>query len=358
MNFNFYLLKSFRILLLPFSLLYGLVIIIRNLLFDKNIFKSSSFNLPLICVGNVSVGGTGKSPMVEYLLRMLQHRYKIATLSRGYKRKTRGYALAGPGTTALEIGDEPMQFYTKFPNAAIAVGEERLEAVPQLLHDKPGTQVILLDDAFQHRSIKAGLNILLTDYSNLFTRDFFLPTGDLRDQRSSYKRAEIIVVTKCPATLTEEEKKSVTKEIAPSSQQKIFFCTTLYGHPYQIITRQERQVNTDDEILLVCGIANPKPLKNYLLEHSHTYYDQLYSDHHIFTIDDLQEIKKKFTEIAAEHKMIITTEKDAVRLMKFEAELNDLPLYVLPVEHFFLFEEGPLFEAGVVNFIENFSRIK
>ena len=358
MNFNFYLVKSFRILLFPFSLVVWLCITIRNWMYNKGYSKAATFNMPLICVGNISVGGTGKSPMVEYLLRMLGQEFKVATLSRGYKRKTKGYALANEATTALEIGDEPMQFYTKFPNAAIAVGEERLEAVPQLLHDKPGTQVILLDDAFQHRSIKAGLNILLTDYSNLFTRDFFLPTGDLRDQRSSYKRAEIIVVTKCPATLTEEEKKSVTKEIAPLSQQNIFFCTTLYGHPYQIITRQERQVNTDDEILLVCGIANPKPLKNYLLEHSHTYYDQLYSDHHIFTIDDLQEITKKFTEIAAEHKMIITTEKDAVRLMKFEAELNDLPLYVLPVEHFFLFEEGPLFEAGVVNFIENFSRIK
>lgn len=354
MNFNFYLLKSIRILLLPFSLLYGLIIIVRNALFDHNIFKSSAFNLPIICVGNISVGGTGKSPMVEYLLRLLQHHYQVATLSRGYKRKTQGYALAGPTTSALEIGDEPMQFHLKFPGVAVAVGEERLEAVPQLLHDKPGTQAIILDDAFQHRSIKAGLNILLTDCNNLFTRDFFLPTGDLRDQQSSYKRANILIVTKCPLNLTEAQRDKVVKEIKPLSHQKLFFCTTVYGQPYQIITREERPVNTDDEILLVCGIANPQPLKNYLLEHTHTYYEQLYSDHHIFTIDDLQEINKKFNEITAEHKMIITTEKDAVRLIKFEAELTDLPLYVLPVEHSFLFNQAQAFDEGVVNFIENF----
>ncbi|MCY7422170.1 MAG: tetraacyldisaccharide 4'-kinase [Chitinophagaceae bacterium] len=354
MNFNFYLLKSFRILLLPFSLLYGLVIIIRNWLFDKNILNSSGFNLPLICIGNLSVGGTGKSPMVEYLLRMLQHRYKMATLSRGYKRKTRGYALAGAGTTALEIGDEPMQFHIKFPGVAVAVGEARMEAVPQLLHDKPDTQVILLDDAFQHRSIKPGFNILLTDCNNLFTRDFFLPTGDLRDQRSSYKRADIVVVTKCPPNLSVEEKSSVAKEIAPLAHQKIFFCATVYGLPYQIISGQKREINLEDEILLVCGIANPKPLKNYLSHHAHTYYEQLYNDHHIFTIDDLNEINQKFKDILAQSKIIITTEKDAVRLMKFEAELKDLPLYVLPVEHSFLFNEGQAFEAGVVNFVINF----
>ena len=154
MNFNFYLLKSFRILLFPFSLLYGLIVIIRNYLFDKQFLKSTSFNLPIINVGNLSVGGTGKSPMVEYLVSMLKEKYKVATLSRGYKRKTIGYALANAETTALEIGDEPMQFHTKFSDVAVAVGEERIVAIPQLLHDRPDTDVIILDDAFQHRSIR------------------------------------------------------------------------------------------------------------------------------------------------------------------------------------------------------------
>src|SRR5690348_10148983 len=181
--FSNFFLKSFRILLLPFALLYWLGIAIRNWLFDKNISKSSGFGLPLICVGNLSVGGTGKSPMVEYLVRILKDKYKVATLSRGYKRKTKGYALANETTTALEIGDEPMQFHLKFPDVPVAVGEERIVAIPQLLHDRPETEVIILDDAFQHRPINAGLNILLTDCNNLFYNDWFLPAGNLRDER-------------------------------------------------------------------------------------------------------------------------------------------------------------------------------
>src|SRR5258705_8634456 len=168
--FSNWFLKSFRILLLPFALIYWLITWLRNFFYDKNIFRSSSFGLPVISVGNLSIGGTGKSPMVEYLVRHLKDRFKVATLSRGYKRKTKGYALASEHTNALDIGDEPMQFHLKFPGIPVAVGEERLVAIPQLLHDKPATEVIILDDAFQHRAIRAGLNILLTDYNNLFTR--------------------------------------------------------------------------------------------------------------------------------------------------------------------------------------------
>lgn len=175
MNFNNYLLRSIRIFLFPFALLYGLIVWIRNLLYDKNIIRSGSFNLPIICVGNLSVGGTGKSPMVEYLLDLLSRDFKVATVSRGYKRKSRGYHLANDNSSALDIGDEPMQFHIKFPEVAVAVGEERIVAIPQLLFDRPATEVIILDDAFQHRSVIAGLNILLTEYNNLYTRDFFCP---------------------------------------------------------------------------------------------------------------------------------------------------------------------------------------
>lgn len=352
--FSNWFLKSFRILLFPFALLYGLIVWIRNWMYDRNILRSSTFGLPLVCVGNLSVGGTGKSPMVEYLVRGLKDRYRVATLSRGYKRKTKGYALATEQTTAIDVGDEPMQFHRKFPGIPVAVGEERIVAIPQLLHDRPETEVIILDDAFQHRSVKAGLNILLTDYNNLFTRDFFLPTGDLRDQRSSYKRAQIIVVTKCRPDLGEEERTAILKEINPLPHQKVFFTTIAYGVPYHIIHHSDLELDEQMEVLLVTGIANPRSLKDYLEERIDTYYMMNYSDHHIFSIDDWQDIKKRFSQIEADKKIILTTEKDAMRLLKFEQELTSVPFYVIPIEPYFLFNEGTMFDSIVSKFIENF----
>ena len=352
--FSNFFLKSFRILLLPFALLYWLVIAIRNWLYDKSIFKSTSFGLPLIDVGNLSVGGTGKSPMVEFLIRHLKSRYKVAVVSRGYKRKTRGYALANANSTAIEIGDEPLQFYKKFPEVPIAIGEERMVAIPQLLHDRPETQAIVLDDAFQHRAIKAGMDILLTDCNNLFTRDFFLPTGDLRDARSSYKRAKIIVVTKCKPGLSVEAKKSLIKEIDPQNGQKIFFTTIAYGMPYHITNRTFYKLEEDTEVLLVTGIANPKPLKNYLEERAHTYYMMHYNDHHIFSIDDWRDINERFEKMDAPKKIVLTTEKDAMRLLKFSSEIDGMPFYVIPIEHRFLFGEEQAFLDDITGFIENF----
>jgi tetraacyldisaccharide 4'-kinase len=354
--FSNWFLKSFRLLLIPFALLFGLIIWIRNWLYNKNIFKSSSFGLPVICVGNLSVGGTGKSPMVEYLVKHLRSDYKVATLSRGYKRKTRGYALATDQTTALDIGDEPMLFHRKFPDVPVAVGEERLEAIPQLLHDHPETQAIILDDAFQHRAINAGLNILLTDQKNLFTRDYFLPTGDLRDLKINYKRAHILVVTKCRRGLSKEESDEIVAEINPLPDQHIFFATIAYGTPYHIINGRFITLDAATEVLLVTGIANPRPLKGFLEDQIHTYYMNHYSDHHIFTLDDWREIKQRFHEIDAYKKIIITTEKDAVRLLKYENELADLPVYVLPIEHEFLFNEGKNFIDLVDRFIYNFKK--
>ncbi len=355
MNFNEFFLKSFRILLLPFAILYGFVIIIRNYLYDKNIYKSAQFNLPLICVGNLAVGGTGKSPMVEYLVDLLHPRYRIATLSRGYKRKTKGYALANDYTTTIDIGDEPMQFHTKYPGLSVAVGEERVVAIPQLLHDKPDTEVIILDDAFQHRAVKAGLNILLTDYSNLFTRDFFLPTGDLRDARGSYDRAHVIIITKCPVDISEEEKQSIIIEISPLPGQSIFFTTIEYGTPYHIITRVAKPITNTDEVLLVSGIANPRPLKNYLFEHAATYYQMNYNDHHLFTQEDLKEIAGKYHSSLEGKGFILTTEKDAMRFLKYRHQLDALPMYVLPIRHRFLFNEGTAFDAIVIKYITDFS---
>ena len=278
MNFNNPLVRSFRFLLLPLALLYGLAVTIRNFLFDKKIIKSATFNFPLICVGNLSMGGTGKSPMVEYIVYQLHKRYNVATLSRGYKRKTKGYALANAATTALEIGDEPMQFHSKFPDIAVAVGEERIVAIPQLLQDKPDTEVIILDDAFQHRYVKAGLNILLSDCSNLFYKDWFLPSGNLRDQRRSYKRAQIIVITKCPPAMSVEEKNKITQQVHLTPQQHIFFSSLQYANPYHILTQKEVLLSKSISVLLVCGIANPKPLRAYISRHAAKCEELLYNE--------------------------------------------------------------------------------
>jgi tetraacyldisaccharide 4'-kinase len=349
------LLKSFRYLLFPISLLYGGVIALRNYFYDKKILKSVSFNFPIICIGNIAVGGTGKSPMAEYLIELLYNKYNVATLSRGYKRRTKGYAIATEGTTALDIGDEPLQFYEKYKGKiSVAVGEERIVAIPQLLQDAPNTNVIILDDGFQHRKIKAGLNIVLSDYSNLYYKDFMLPTGDLRDVKGSMQRANIIVITKCYENISEVEKNNVLQKIKATSAQKVFFTAIAYGNPYHLFTKQKIDFNKAEDILLVVGIANPKPLKEHLSKNLHQYEMLKYADHHIFTIADLKEIKNQFEKNKTPNKIILTTEKDAVRLQKFGEELSVLPIYVLPIEQKILFEEAPNFENEVLHFIQNF----
>ena len=349
-------LKSFRILLLPFALVYGIIILLRNWLYDKQIKSSVSFGLPVICIGNLSVGGTGKSPMVEYMVLHLKNIYKIATLSRGYKRKTRGYVLATDQTTAIDVGDEPMQFHRKFPDIPVAVGEQRVLAIPQLLHDRPEIEAIILDDAFQHREIKAGLNILLTEYDNLFTRDFYLPTGDLRDSRSSYKRADIIVVTKCRPDISVEERDEIVEEIEPLAHQMVFFSAIAYGTIYHITRNTFGHIDAETEILLITGIANPRPLKKYLEEQVQTYQMLHFNDHHIFSIDDWREIKKRFKSIEEGKKMILTTEKDAMRLQKFAHEIDGMPFYVVPIEHKILFHESDKFTNRIIDFIDNFKQ--
>ncbi|RYF37309.1 MAG: tetraacyldisaccharide 4'-kinase, partial [Chitinophagaceae bacterium] len=257
-------------------------------------------------------------------------------------------------STALEIGDEPMQFHLKFPDVAVAVGEQRIVAIPQILHDRPETGVIILDDAFQHRAVKAGLNILLTDFNHLFTRDWFLPTGGLRDQRSSYRRADVIVVTKCPPSLESTQQQRIIEEIAPLPGQPVYFSEIAYGSPYHILTGETTSIDNTMEVLLVSGIANPKPLKNYLEDHAATYSELLYSDHHIFNTDDWKQIVNHFQNMKARHKIIVTTEKDAVRLMKYREHLTELPFYVLPIHCRFLFGEGPAFNNIITTFIQGF----
>lgn len=355
MFYDFFL-RSFRLVLLPISLLYWLAIYIRNLLYDKQLIRSATFGLPLISVGNLAIGGTGKSPMVEYLVSLLKSHYQVATLSRGYRRRTKGYALATPESTALDIGDEPLALYRKFPDIPIAVGEERLLAIPELLHDHPTIQAILLDDAFQHRTIEAGLNILLTEYNNLFTRDFYLPTGDLRDLKRRYKEAEIIVVTKCKEALSEFEKNKLILEINPVAEQKIFFTKLSYGTPYHLFDKTPVSLSSQLEVLLVTGISNPVPLKKWVESQTQSYQLLQYRDHHIFTLEDLRDIKKEFQKLATSQSLILTTEKDAVRLEKFAEDFKGLPIFVVPIRHEFLFNEQTEFDHTVISFLENFER--
>jgi len=223
-----------------------------------------------------------------------------------------------------------------------------------LLHAKPETQVIILDDAFQHREVKAGLNILLTEYQHLYTRDFILPAGNLRDVKSSSRRANIIVVTKCTPHLNEEEKQKIINELNPLDHQEVFFTKSDYGTPYHLFTKEEKFPDPESVILLICGVANPKPLKEIVATYVATYETLLFKDHHIFSIDDLGEIKNKFSKIAAPNKMILTTEKDGVRLAKFERELKHIPVYVLPMRHKFLFGENRAFEQRVIDFVESY----
>ncbi len=345
------MINGLRILLYPLSLIYGLAIWIRNKLFDKKILRSASFDFPLICVGNLAVGGTGKTPMAEYLIRVLQTRFEVATLSRGYKRKTKGFYIAGEDSNAFDIGDEPMQIHLKFPEIPVAVAEDRVIGIPQLLLEYPEVEVIILDDAFQHRPIKAGLNILLTEYSNLFTRDRLLPAGNLRDLKSSKQRAEIMIVTKCSPDLTRQEALRIIDELSPSSQQTVYFTTLQYGSPYHLFDKSTLINSPDTVAMLVCAIANPAPLQQVISKLYRKNSKMIFPDHHAYSFKDIANIKEAFEKLEGLQKIILTTEKDAVRLEQFKSELVGIPIFVWPVQHQFLFGEHEKFEKQIMDFV-------
>jgi tetraacyldisaccharide 4'-kinase len=346
-------LKYLNFLLYPFSLLYGLVMWLRNRFYDKGLLTAVEFDLPVIAAGNLSVGGTGKTPHVEYMIRLLKDHYKIATLSRGYNRRTSGYILADENSTASDIGDEPMQFHDKYPDIKVCVGEERMLAVPQLLSDEPDTQVVLLDDAFQHRSIRPGMNILITDYRRLFTRDHVVPFGRLREGRKGYMRANCIIVSKCPPAMSVAEKQALEKEIAPLPHQRLFFTTLQYGALFDMITHQPVEIPKAATVLLACGIARPEPLLDELRQR----YDQVYllsfPDHYYYSEKDIAKIRKECSDLPGTEKIVITTEKDAVRLHLLKGALaeQNLQIAVMPVEISFLFGEAELFNNFIFDYI-------
>jgi len=312
--------KFIRIILFPLVPLYHVVTWLRNFFFDHGWLKSKAYNKPIICVGNLSTGGTGKSPMIEYLIRLLKDNYRIATLSRGYKRQTEGFVLADAEANANTIGDEPYQFHSKFPEILVAVDADRQNGIARLLNHAEQPEVILLDDAYQHRKVKSGLNILLTPYDKPYYRDFVLPTGNLREPRSGAKRADIIIVTKCPAHLGRQEKELMVSRLGPDSHQQVFFSHINYsGKVYSF--KNELDILDLPKFSLVTGIANPKPLKEFLVEKGLKFDHLEYPDHHEFNSRDIEALKKK--------DIIVTTEKDYVRL-KHIAQLKE-KLYYLPI---------------------------
>ncbi len=319
--------KNLRKILFPFSLIYAAITSLRNFLYDKNIKKSIGFDIPVIAVGNLSVGGTGKTPMVEYLIRLLADKYNLAVLSRGYKRKSKGFYLANDITTIEEIGDEPFQYHSKFKNIHVAVNVDRVEGVTKILAALPTTEIVLLDDAFQHRKIKASFYIMLTAYNDLFYNDLVLPAGNLRECKSGVKRANVVVVTKCPKNLSEAEMLQIKSRI-DIDNDKIFFSTINY---HQTVTNNVEEIPVIDlknDFIAVAGIAKPEYFYEYL---NCTKNDCLtFSDHHFFSDQDLKNILQK-----ANGRKIITTEKDYMRLQ------NQLPknqLFYLPIEMDFIKE--------------------
>jgi len=348
---------ALRWLAWPFALLFGLTVSLRNWLYKKEILKGYAFDLPTIGIGNLSVGGSGKSPLTLYLIKLLKEDFKLATLSRGYKRKTKGLVLANQNSTAYQVGDEPLLFKKKHPDITVAVRESRAEGVPELLMKRPNIETILLDDAFQHLSLQVSLNLLLSTYQKPFYTDYLIPVGNLREFKSGYKRADAIIVTKCPAGLTKTEKENIIQNINPLDHQKIFFSHLEYGYPYLInMPTQTISLKIQQHVLLLCGIANPQPLEDYVLGKVAAVYRQYYTDHHYFSHQDLADIVASFNNIEAENKIIITTEKDAMRLQLHPKwfQKHQLPVYVLPVEIAFDAKTKPLFDDYIITFVNKY----
>jgi tetraacyldisaccharide 4'-kinase len=331
--------KFIRVLLFPLMPVYYLGAWFRNQLFDLGILRSRAFSTPVICVGNLSTGGTGKTPMVEYLIRLLKDQALLAVLSRGYKRKTTGFVLADASSDFKDIGDEPYQYLSKYPEVLIAVDEQRVRGIDKLLSLRPAPQAIVLDDAFQHRYVSAGLNILLTSYEDPFFSDLILPTGNLREPRSGYKRADMIIVTKCPEDLSERERAGIVERINPLEHQSVFFSSIQYAGLAKNIEGRTKALKHLKRFSLLTGIANPKPLMEHLERQGLVFDSYKFSDHHEFTEKDLEGIPPD--------QAILTTEKDFSRLKELSA-IKGREVYYLPIE--FKIDCSKAFKEQILSF--------
>lgn len=343
-------------LLLPISLLYSFVLFLRHKLYDWKILKSKSYNIPNICVGNLNLGGTGKTPHIEYLIRLLSDKYDTAVLSRGYGRKTQGYLLANDTHTHNDIGDEPLQYFTKFNNIKVAVDESRCEGMDHLLQENKPPQVVLLDDAYQHRKIKPGLNILLTDYYSLYSDDHLVPAGNLRDIKKAAQRAEIIVVTKSPNVITPYYRRDVENKLKPLPNQKVFYSYIEYldFQPLSKISH-EMDIKEAKTVLLLCGIANTYSLEDHIKRKYNTISKIKFNDHHNFTEKDVDMIIEKYNNTIGKNKVIVTTEKDAMRLINtsFINKFDDIPVFTIPIKIKFHKEEGTSFDDEILKYIND-----
>lgn len=347
--------------LLPFAWLYGLVVWIRNKCFDWQLIASHSYSLPVICVGNLAVGGTGKTPHTEYLIKLLQQEgYHVAVLSRGYKRKTHGFVLANKHTQSHDIGDEPYQLKQKFPSVTIAVDERRREGIERLMSiDMPKIDVIILDDAFQHRYVKAGLNIVVTDYHRLYANDWLLPAGRLREPSTGASRAQIIMVSKCPAEgLTNECCSKVMKHLSPATSQHVYFSSVAYNAPYPLVGNKTLQTDKRHNVLLVTGIANPKYLRNHISSYADNVVALDFPDHHAFSAKDVQRIEEELNKQGDSEAIIVTTEKDAARMINNELFTTKLlqRTFVQPIVVNILQDKQQSFNRLILDYVTENSR--
>ena len=348
--------------LLPLSWLYGMGVAIRNELFEMGLLKSRAFNIPVISVGNITVGGSGKTPHVEYLIRLLQDSFKVAVLSRGYKRKSKGYQLASKTSKMSDLGDEPYQMKQKFSNIYVAVDRDRCNGIERLTTDQAtnDVEVILLDDAYQHRYVKPGINILLVDYHRLIIYDKLLPAGRLREPISGKTRANMVIITKCPRDLKPMEFRVLTKALNLYTFQHLFFTTITYENLQPLFAKRSKtlnSINKNDNILLLTGIASPKQMLVDLAPYSKNITSMNFPDHHFFTPKDVEAINKRFSELP-EPKLLITTEKDATRLKSIEGLSKEVrkALYVLPIRIRFLLGKEKMFNDKILSYVQKNSR--
>lgn len=333
-----------RKILFPFSVLYGVITFLRNFFYDKGILKSYSFDIPIIAVGNLSLGGTGKTPQIEYLIRLLSSKYKVATLSRGYKRKSTGFILADSTTNADILGDEPFQFFSKFPTIQVAVDANRKNGIEQLISQNQKPEIILLDDAFQHRRVKASLYILLTTYEDLFVDDYLFPAGNLRESRVGVNRATIVIVTKCPPSLSLEEQKIITNKLNLLPNQALYFSfidfdDSVYSANENLKVNEIKNTSK----LLLAGIAKPETFFTYLENEND--FCMTFPDHHYFTEKDITSISYQ-----AKDRIIVTTEKDYVRLKE---KLPNSKLFYLPIKSNFIAGKEK-FDEAIMNYLATF----
>lgn len=336
-------------------MLYYCVLFIRHKLYDWGLLKSKSYDIPTICVGNLNLGGTGKTPHIEYLINLLSEEFKVAVLSRGYGRKTKGYLLANENHSHNDIGDEPLQYFKKFDKIKVAVDENRCEGVEKLLQEENTPEVILLDDAYQHRKIRPGLNILLTDYYNLYSTDNLFPTGKLRDIKRAAQRADIIVVTKSPNVITPYYRKDVEDSLKPLPHQIVFYSYIEYLD-FKPFSKASFDIDIKETktALLLCGIANTYSLEDYLKRKYNTISKIQFNDHHDFTEKDIDMVIEKYNDMIGKNKVIITTEKDAMRLTNspFINKFDNIPIFTLPIKIKFHKDDETSFDDEVVCFIK------